>query len=301
MRKAIITGGNGFIGASLVRELVRQGVEVHAFANTNHQNLSELLPAEHIHVLSEGAHTVVDVVRSVQPDVIFHLAAVYAEPTEVDCILNMIEGNLTLGAALLFAATHCTTRPVFVNTGTFWQFAADGSYQPNTLYATTKQAFQDILHFYRERHLIRSTTLILYDTFGAADKRGKIWSRLLTAAPRTHFALTTGHQRVELVHIDDVVRAFSIAAELLLQNEALDPLYSVTSGQRTTLRQLVEQLDQAANLQLDFGWGESPYWEGQVFEPWIGKTLPGWAPHRSPLESLLQLARTSASSPETIS
>lgn len=299
MRRAVVTGGNGYIGSSLVRELTLLGVEVHALANNNHQRLDSLLPPEQIHVLPKGARTVVDVVKKVEPDAIFHLAAVYAEPTEVDCILSMIEGNVTLGAALLFAATHCGTSPVFVSTGTYWQFSADGIYDPNTLYATTKQAFQDILHFYRKRHLIRSTTLVLYDTFGPGDERGKIWSRLLSAKPGTHFPLTNGHQRVELVHIEDVVRAFLSAAELLMTGEPLGPLYSVHSGTQFTLRELVELVNQTADLRLSLGWGESTYWSGQVFEPWIGVTLPGWNVQKPALEGLVELSRLNHNSTET--
>ena|SRR5258705_8766734 len=116
----------------------------------------------------------VDIVSRVQPDTIFHLAAVYAEPVSAKCVLSMIEGNLTLGVCMSFAASQMENKPVFINTGTYWQFDVDSAYSPNTLYAATKHAFQDVLHFYRHRLGIASVTLVLYDTFGETDTHPKL-------------------------------------------------------------------------------------------------------------------------------
>jgi nucleoside-diphosphate-sugar epimerase len=171
MRKAIVTGGNGFIGSSLISRLMSVDVEVHAIVNENHQRLDSILPAGCIHVLHGGIGSAVDIVTRLNPDTIFHLAAVYAEPINAKSVLSMIDGNLTLGACLLFAATQCTAQPKFVNTGTYWQFDANSAYSPNTLYAATKHAFQDLLVFYRERLGVPSVSLVLYDTFGEKDTR----------------------------------------------------------------------------------------------------------------------------------
>jgi nucleoside-diphosphate-sugar epimerase len=37
MHKVIVTGGNGFIGSSLIEKLATAGIEVHALVNENHQ------------------------------------------------------------------------------------------------------------------------------------------------------------------------------------------------------------------------------------------------------------------------
>jgi nucleoside-diphosphate-sugar epimerase len=290
MRKVIVTGGNGFIGSSLISRLVASEVEVHAIVNENHQRLDDILPSECIHVLRDGIGTAVEIVTSVNPDTIFHLAAVYAEPVSASCVLSMIDGNLTLGACLLFAATQCSSQPVFVNTGTYWQFDPNSVYAPNTLYAATKHAFQDLLFFYRTRLNVPSVSLILYDTFGEHDTRPKLWRRLTTAAPGDPIRLSPGDQTIRLLHIDDTVNAFLRAAELLHQHADLGPIYSVCSSAPVTLRSLVEELNREGNLGLDLQWGAVPYWEGQVLEPWVGDILPGWAPRTNVLTALLRMA-----------
>jgi nucleoside-diphosphate-sugar epimerase len=292
VRRVIITGGNGFVGSSLISRLVEMGVEVHALVNQNHQRLDKILPPECIHVLERYVSSSVATVLQVQPDTIFHLAAVYAEPVSAQCILSMIEGNLTLGACMLFAASQMEKKPVFVNTGTYWQFdAADSSFAPNTLYAATKHAFQDLLYFYRSRMDIASVTLVLYDTFGEKDTRNKLWQQLTSSSQGESILLSVGTQTIHLLHIDDNVNAFIQAATLLHQHETLGPIYSVSSPTPTPLRSLVEALNEKADLGLDLKWGAHPYWEGQVFEPWVGERLPGWEPQIEPLHALVQMAK----------
>ena len=290
MHRAILTGGNGFIGSHLVETLLRNGVEVHAIANENHQRLGELLPEAQIHVFRQSPYAAADLVTRLQPDAIFHLAAVYEEPVTIQCVADMVDGNLALGTALLFGASRCARPALFINTGTYWQFDENGGYAPNTVYAATKQAFQDLLLFYERRGFVSAVTLILYDTFGSGDKRSKLWAHLLSLAPGTAVELSSGNQFVELVAIQDVVAAFLQAARLLAEGVALDPLYSIRSGSRTTLRQMVEQLNQRAQLELELRWGRKPPWEGLVLAPWQGPLLPGWTPALSAIDALVTLA-----------
>ncbi len=301
MRRVILTGGNGFIGSHLVETLVAAGVEVHAVANANHQKLDTLLPTEQIHVIRQSPYAAAELVTRLQPDAIFHLAAVYEEPVSIQCIAEMVDGNLALGTALLFGASRCANPAVFVNTGTYWQFDVKGEYTPNTVYAATKQAFQDLLFFYERKGFVSAVTLILYDTFGPGDTRSKLWAHLLAQPRGTTIDLSEGLQGIELVAIEDVVRAFQQAAHLLHIGTPLEPVYCVRSQNRRTLKEMVEELNRRGEMQLTLQWGHKPYWEGQVLEPWLGPQLPGWSPRISVIDALVSQAlnrpSTSANSP----
>ena len=290
MRRVILTGGNGFVGSHLVETLVAAGVEVHAVANANHQKLSTLLPPEQIHVIRQSPYAAAELVTRLEPDAIFHLAAVYEEPVSIECVAEMVDGNLALGTALLFGASRSKKPVVFINTGTYWQYDENGVYAPNTVYAATKQAFQDLLFFYERKGFVSAVTLILYDTFGRGDTRSKLWAHLLSLPPGGVVNLSDGRQGIELVAIEDVVTAFLQAARLLSSGAALAPVYSVQAERRGTLKEMVEELNQRADLQLDLRWGEKPYWEGQVLRPWIGPQLPGWSPRIRVLDALVALA-----------
>lgn len=288
-KRVIITGGNGFVGSAVIEALVGAGAEVHALVNDNFQRLTRILPPENIHVIRDAPQEAVDVVLRIRPDALFHLAAVYSEPDDVQGVTRMLKANVELGSCLLYACTHLDPRPIFVNTGTYWQWNSAGEYNPNTLYAATKQSFQDLVAFYHRKLGVRALTLALYDTFGEHDDRGKLWQRVVEARPGTHFALSSGTQEIFLIHIEDTVSAFLAAARLLQTSEPVDEVYAVRSEQPVVLKHFLEELVRRSKLRLGLGWGELPFWSGQVEVPWRGNILPGWQPKHDPMEALTSM------------
>ena len=278
IRKALLTGGNGYIGSILLQHLLQQGVEVHALANRNRERLDTLLPPERIHSAEGDAAFFSNLVKDLQPDAIFHLASIHVEPSSFEEMMAMVETNIRVGTALLNGAADCARPPVFLNTGSYWQFTEEESYSPKTFYAATKQAFHDLMLYFCRCHGVRAMTLVLYDSFGRDDTRPKLWTKLLHAPAGARFPLTEGRQYIELVHVEDIARAFLHAAELLFANEGLNGSYAVRSEERITLREMLDRWHRRAGLDLIFEWGAIPYWEGQVFHPWRGEILPGWHP-----------------------
>jgi nucleoside-diphosphate-sugar epimerase len=292
---AIVTGGNGYVGFEVIRQLLKDGVAVHAIANINTQRLLQILPPASIHPIVSDYRAISLLVQRLKPDTIFHLAATHFEPPNFDQMMGMINSGLMLGAALLHGAHACPRPPAFVHAGTYWQFDKDG-YSPNSFYAAAKQSLHDLLAYYRRIDSVPGVTLVLYDIFGPNDPRPKIWTRLCEAAPNSVFPLTSGEQLVELVHVGDVARAFLQADRLLRQGTPLEPFQSVRSGVRISLRELLEQVKERTGLKVTFQWGAILNRPGQVFEPWQGPLLPGWRPSVDPVDGVAELilARSTA-------
>jgi nucleoside-diphosphate-sugar epimerase len=276
MRNVLITGGNGYLGSVLIRDLTRRGIEVHALVHRNRSRLEELLAPVNIHVTGDDMAAIEAVTAELCPDVIFHLAGRHMEPSTMTDAAGMIQSNLTMGTALLRGATMSGRQPIFINAGSYWQFSEQDSFSPNTFYAATKQAFMDLMRFFEHARGLRATTLILYDTFGPDDPRPKLWTQILNAPAGARIPLTEGRQLIDLVHVDDVASAFFHAAELLEKGKALDRAYAVRSERRVSLRDLVESLNQLAGYRLELDWGATPYRAGQIFTPWQGPLLPDW-------------------------
>ena len=116
------------------------------------------------------------------------------------------------------------------------------AYRPLNLYAATKQAFSDLMAYYTDAGLLRAVTLVLSDTYGPDDHRPKVLNLIRDAALKGEtIALSDGEQDYDVVHIDDVVRAFRMAGEQLLQSEGWkNEIFQVCATEPLSLRQTVE-------------------------------------------------------------
>ncbi|HEX9504879.1 MAG TPA: NAD(P)-dependent oxidoreductase, partial [Acidimicrobiia bacterium] len=188
----------------------------------------------------------------------------------------------------------------FVNVGTAWQHVDGAGYRPKNLYAATKQAFEDVLRFYTDRDLLRAVTINLYDSYGPLDHRAKLLGALLRSLQTGDvLSMSSGIQLIDLVHIDDIVRALFLAGD----TAAAAPVpaadggpFALSSGRPRTLRELVDVIGDVAGRPVPVVWGARPDRAGDMLEPWAaGPPVAGWTPEISleqGLAAMLEAAGT---------
>lgn len=281
-RKALLTGATGFIGGHLTRELVRTGWELHLIVlpGMGLGTIEDL----HLEVQSyphDGStEQLLDLVGQIKPDVVFHLASLFlAQHTPAD-IEQLVKSNVLFATQLAEAMTlgGCFR---LVNTGTSWEHYENGTYNPVNLYAASKQAFEVMLEYYLATTPLKVVTLKLFDTYGPDDPRPKLFTLLKkVAAEGEPLGMSPGEQLLDLVYIDDIVRAFIMAAERLLADEVTShERYAISSGAPLPLKELVALYGRAIGKKLPIEWGGRPYRQREVMVPWnIGLSLPGWQP-----------------------
>ena len=222
--------------------------------------------------------------RQNQIEGIIHLASLYLQAHQEKDIPDLIQSNVYLGTAVLEAASKAGVK-WFINTGTIWQNYnvpdCSNQYCPVNLYAATKQAFMDVAKFYSETTDIRICTLKLCDTYGPNDTRRKIYALFEENAQTGELLkMSAGEQKLDILHIDDVVEGFVHLAKMLHDNEPLDNEYVLTSGRQLTLRELAAQYEQEHHVHLNIEWGALPYRTREVMTPYIGNILSGWKPKK---------------------
>ena len=277
-KRALVTGATGFIGAHLCRRLEEAGWNVHFIVRGESRNArsghSIAGTALRHDGTAEGMHRLV---ADARPDVVFHLASLFLVEHRSCDVEPLCRSNILLGMQLLDAmAAHKVS--YFINTGTTWQHYHNADYNPRNLYAATKQAFEDIAAYYIEAHALRAITLQICDSYGPKDSRPKLWKILREATGP--LLMSPGRQKMDLVHIDDIIEAYLIAAERLTAGKVRGhEIYGVSSGKPVTLRQLVSRYSKAIGKQVRVIWGGRPYRVREIMTPWLeGRRLPGWRP-----------------------
>lgn len=294
---ALVTGASGYLGSRLVMHLLDNGWQVHVLLRAE-SSLLELdarlqAPSLQLHRHDGSSEQLQELVRRAQPEVVFHLASLFVPQHSTAQIAPMLQANVTLGVQLLDAMSVCgVTR--LVNAGTYWQHFGGEPYSPVNLYAATKQAFEVLAQFYVEAHGLDVITLKLFDTYGPGDPRRKLL-RVLAEAQRSGAPLemSPGEQMLDLLHVQDVVRAFEHGAQLLLQRQhAGHERYALRSGQARSLREVVQAYEAASACPVPVRWGGRPYRPREMMRALCtDETLPGWQPSISLEQGLKELCQ----------
>jgi nucleoside-diphosphate-sugar epimerase len=295
-RVALVTGATGFVGSHLARRLVQDGWEVHILSRDGSHlpDASEFSQViNHIH--DGSTEDMVRCVALAKPDLVFHLASLFLSQHATKDIDALIQSNVLFGNQLL-EAMKVNEVSSLINTGTSWQHYNNDDYNPVCLYAATKQAFEAILEYYVQACGIKAITLELFDTYGPDDPRPKLFHLLSkTAESGETLDMSAGEQLIDLVHIDDVVEAYLIAAQRLLDRKiSMHERYAVSSGSSLPLKELVQLYAEVTKQTIAVNWGARPYRHREVMLPWNrGTAIAGWVPKIALEDGLVGLNRMS--------
>jgi GDP-4-dehydro-6-deoxy-D-mannose reductase len=240
--RALVTGGTGFLGPQLARELASGGFEVTAVGRSS----GDVTDPEAMRRL----------VAEVRPTQVYHLAG--ARDGELDGLLrvnvcgtvNVLEAVaaaapaarvLVVGSAAEYGGTTC--EPV----------VEDHPLQPVTDYGVAKAAQELAAVAVGVRHGLHVTRVRLFNVLGPGEPTSFVTSAIASriAAIRAgtqNPPLRTGDlsTRRDFVDVRDVARALHLAAT---RGDA-GAVYNVCSGTATPIRRLVEELLAIAGLDI---------------------------------------------------
>lgn len=233
----LITGGSGYLGSNLARELVLQGHEVCLLlrSSSNVENINDIIKKCKIKRFSENRE-LEDIFDSIRPSVVIHLACAYGRLEESSS--EMISTNVILGTFILEICANLSKPVSFFNTDTC--LAADvNSY---SLSKTQFASWGRLVSSNRQNSLT-FINIKLQQFYGPGDDISKLPGRVILSclSNEDRLDLTSGNQLRDFIFIKDVIRAFDILLENLQIFDGYVEL-DLGSGFSITVREFVEKI-----------------------------------------------------------
>lgn len=262
-RRALVTGGAGFIGSHVADAFLAAGWDVVVLDNLSRGQKSQVPKQATLHQLDAGSPDARQLVATGGFDVLCHLAAQIDVRVSVsDPALDARENLLALINLLEGARAGKVRRAVFSSSGgvvygeAVPPHAETAAKLPISPYGVTKLAAEFYLHVYRTLYGLEAFCLRYSNVYGPRqDPHGEagvvaiFGNRLRTGKPITIFG--DGSQTRDYVYVGDVARANLLAASAAMPagNGTVDPWgVNIGTNTETSVTELARAMMKASGV-----------------------------------------------------
>ena len=295
-----MTGAGGFVGANLVRGLLRAGHQVTAIVRPGAApwRLAGVQDDARLVALDVTDHERVRAtVRMARADWVFHLAAHGAYSWQEEAT-RIIETNVLATVALVEACRE-TGCEAFVHAGSsseygFKDHAPDEHepLEPNSAYAVAKASATLYCRHVARTGALNAVTTRFYSVYGPYEDPRRLIPTLIVRGLRGELPpLVDPDVARDFVASEDAVDALLLAAEHA--GDEPGAVYNIGSGRQTAIRELVELIRRILAIEAEPVWGSQPgrSWDTTtwVADPRRAARQLGW---RAKLDLESGLART---------
>lgn len=251
LRKALVTGGAGFIGGHLVRTLIDQGVEVVVLDNLRTGNIANIegMPVRFIHGSITDREAVRDAVTGC--DAVFHLAALVSVPESMERVHECVSLNVTGLLIVLEEAAAAGVRKLVLSSSAaiygddpIVPKREEMRPAPKSPYAITKLDGEYYCALFNALGRIETTALRYFNVFGPRQNPKSAYAAAVPIFIRR--ALNgqdvvihgDGGQTRDFVFVKDVVAANIFAASTV----GMTGVFNVGYGQSVSIGELAARI-----------------------------------------------------------
>ena len=258
----LVTGGAGFIGSHIVKELIRQGQKVTVLDNLSNGEWHILSSVKDKLTFIQGDisnfSTALNATKGV--DYVLHLAALTSVAKSMETPLQTAQINVQGTANMLEAAKRCgVKRVVFASSAAVYGNRPLFPYKEETPpdcqspYAWSKISGEELCQLYTHSYGVETVILRCFNVFGMGQNPNSAYAAVIAkfmqlAAENKPLGIDwDGLQSRDFVSVKDVVQANLLAATKGVPGE----IYNVASGHTYTLLELADTIEKVSGRKLD--------------------------------------------------
>jgi polyisoprenyl-phosphate glycosyltransferase len=264
-----VYGASGFIGINLFNEIFAQRQDCYALTHDASKawriKLNDIPSENVIHCDIVSPTSVKSVFDKYRPQTIFNLAAYGAYAKQQNKTLTY-ETNLI---GTLNILDLCTEGQVYVHAGSSSEYGYNCDFpsetdtlEPNSHYAVSKVSAAYMIAYYAKMHNTNAVNLRLYAIYGHWEEPDRLIPKVVENARKAQLPhLVNPDISRDFVFIKDCIEAF-LDVSLKMNGHIRGKSYNIASGQKTTIADLVNL------VQEQFGVKDQPSWNSMPNRNW---------------------------------
>ncbi|MGM0215629.1 NAD-dependent epimerase/dehydratase family protein [Enterococcus sp. AZ109] len=267
--KFLVTGGAGFIGSTLVKEIstCNKVVVVDDLSMGKKENIQFNDNIEFIHGSVTNEALMEKILSERNFDYIFHLAAI---ASVADSVERPVESHRVNFESVLMLLELVRKYQINLKRLVFSSSAAvygdestlpkkeESVIRPLTPYAIDKFAAEQYVLNYNHLYRIPTSAVRFFNVYGPNQNPESPYSgvisilvdrykKLINGEPALFSLFGDGSQSRDFIYVDDVIQALLLIAN---DDETLGKQFNVGTGESITLNKLIEVIDKALNVKL---------------------------------------------------
>ena len=250
MKKAIVTGANGFVGSNVCKKLCENGVEITAVIKDENENIENIKALNNLDIVYcdlDSIESLTDKIGAGDYDVFYHFAWVgSAGPLRCDEEIQLKNALWTAKALRTAGKLGCKK---FVNAGSIMEketytavYTQDSKPGLPYIYGAGKLAARAICKPIANSLDVDLCWAVITNAYGAGEFSPRFVNstiRKIIAGEPLQFTAAT--QNYDFIYIDDVAAAFYAIGEYGKTNRE----YTIGSGNARPLKEFILEMQQA--------------------------------------------------------
>ncbi|MEK7464431.1 MAG: NAD(P)-dependent oxidoreductase [Patescibacteria group bacterium] len=293
MKKILITGGTGFVGANFVYKFLELGHEIHLLVrgDSNFKRIEPIKNRVHLHpvdLIDEQATS--KFVNGLRPEIILHFAAYGAYSGKEMDVKTTILTN-ALGTINLLNACAETGFKCFINTGSSSEYGEKNHpisekdlLEPNNLYGVSKAAGTLYCESLSRKTGLSVATMRLFSPYGYFEGSGRLMPNIVAAGLKDEkFSAPSPSFVRDFVFIEDVIDVYLRAIDNA--DNIKGRIFNIASGKQHSISGAVSAVEKILGKKIRVIYGnlaakqhEPKMWVADIS---LAKKILDWSPKNS--------------------